>query len=265
MKPFTYIKSNASALKPLKHAYLNRTSAPLDGMWETFVEMADHYVVHLQENPIGYFAVNAERKLMQFHLPIQSGKREFFDHLIKEMCLTGAFVSTAEADYLSLCLDVQKHVKVNALMYHTDDNIALPDAVFPPACEFRLVARTEHETAVNFGVAAIGAEEGWLRNYYQNHINSEQLYGLWHKNTIIAAGELRHSASQKPYADVGMVVSQDYRGKGIATNVLLKLRRLARENGLRAICSTEQSNIAAQRAISNAGFISQHRVLDISF
>ncbi|MBL4838492.1 MAG: GNAT family N-acetyltransferase [Kordiimonadaceae bacterium] len=77
--------------------------------------------------------------------------------------------------------------------------------------------------------------------------------------------ERRISDTQKPYADVGMVVAKDWRRKGLATAILQQLALLCRGEGLRAICSTESGNIGAQKAIENAGFISTQRILDISF
>ena len=81
----------------------------------------------------------------------------------------------------------------------------------------------------------------------------------------LATGECRPSDSQKPYADLGMVVSKNHRGQGLATNILRQLIRRCRENGLSPICSTERDNYAAQKAIENSGFVSHHRLLEIAF
>ena len=265
MMPYTYSKSSITELAALKRDYLNDISAPLDGMWEIFANMADHYAISSGGKTCGYFAVNDERKLMQFYLPDASEKRGTLKAIIAELHISGAFVSTAEPAYLSLCLDEHSAIAVNALMYYAHDTGTIPEPIFPDGCDFRLVAKSELEIAVQFGMSAFEADEAWLKGYYQDHIAQEQLYGLWHGGDLIAAGELRRSASQKAYADVGMVVSKHHRGSGIATNTLLKLRRLAREQGLIAICSTERDNIPAQKAITNAGFVSYHRVLDITF
>ena len=82
---------------------------------------------------------------------------------------------------------------------------------------------------------------------------------------IVAAGEFRPSALQAGVADVGMVVSAAERGRGLATAILKLLVRRAAELGLRAICSTEATNPAAQKAIERAGFTADHRLLDVRF
>lgn len=70
---------------------------------------------------------------------------------------------------------------------------------------------------------------------------------------------------QTEYADLGMIVAQSQRGKGIATQVLNRLVNSANERGLTPICSTESSNLGAQKAIKRAGLTSQNRIIQIEF
>ena len=265
MTTYTFHKTSPSNLQNLKQEYVANITAPLDGMWEIFANVADHYAILSDGDTVGYFAVSSEQKLMQFYLPRMSDSRQVFGDIVSRFNISGAFVSTVEPAYLSLCLDRQKAIVVNALMYNVEDNEPLGEIAFPKDCEFRLVTKGELKIAVAFAMDALGADEGWLTGYYSEHIEKEQLYGLWQGQALIAAGELRKSASQKPYVDVGMVVAPQCRKSGLATTILRQLRRLAREHRLNAICSTEYGNIAAQKAISRAGFTSSHRVLEITF
>ena len=43
------------------------------------------------------------------------------------------------------------------------------------------------------------------------------------------------------------------------------LKQLCDDRGLVPICSTTADNVAAQRAITKAGFVSRHRILEVSF
>ncbi len=62
-----------------------------------------------------------------------------------------------------------------------------------------------------------------------------------------------------------MIVAQSQRGKGIATQVLQFLVASANERGLIPICSTESSNLGAQKAIKRAGLVAQNRIVQIEF
>jgi predicted acetyltransferase len=62
-----------------------------------------------------------------------------------------------------------------------------------------------------------------------------------------------------------MVVAQSDRGRGIAKQVLSFLAKHASSKGLKSICSTESSNIGAQKAISRVGFVPHHRIVQFEF
>lgn len=118
------------------------------------------------------------------------------------------------------------------------------------------------DAAVAFAHSAIGAPREWLNDYFNNLIDRQELFGSWAEGRLIATGECRgYDSYQTDYADVGMVVSVLERGKGVATAVLKDLVIIAKRKQLEPICSTEKSNIGAQKAIVRSGFVAQHRIL----
>ncbi|MCC3862171.1 GNAT family N-acetyltransferase [Pseudemcibacter aquimaris] len=265
MSNFVINKCNIDDVADLKSEYLKSISAPIDGMWMVFISMADHYGIYHQDKLIGSIAVNAENKMLQFIVSADYDHQEIFKQAIGELDIKGAVVETQEELFLSLTMDHQKTVSVNAHLYECADEKVLDKAIFPKGMVFKPVNMDEFETAIDFGVAAIGAPEEWLRGYYKERIDSGELFGLWNNEDLIAAGETRPSANQKPYADLGMVVATDYRGKGIATEIMKAMLHDCRKRDLKPICSTESGNIAAQKAILKSGFKSKRRILDVSF
>lgn len=261
----TFTTMTARDLDTLKQQHVQQLDFPLDGMWECFIDMAEHYSIRCEDKVIGYCVINDEQKLVQFSVTSAHDVRQIFNQIITELKVTGAMASTSEFQYLSLCMDHQKSTIVNALQYHIDQNTKLHKARFPTQTHFRLIEHDELQIAVDFGITTLGADPNWLYSYYEDLIKGEKLFGLWQDTLLIAAGECRPSDTQRPYADVGMVVLDTHRGKGIATNILLNLLQNCKELGLRAICSTESDNIAAQKAIAKAGFISHHRILEVIF
>lgn len=116
--------------------------------------------------------------------------------------------------------------------------------------------------AIDFAVASIGAPEEWLQGYFSNLIQRQELFALWKNGRMIATGESRgYDEYQTEYADVGMVVAKSERGRGLATQILNQLVALNEAKGLKSICSTEKTNIAAQKAITRAGFFANHRIV----
>lgn len=263
-------EDSIEVLQILKAGYLQQTTAPLDGMWLVgFVPMAKHYGFYADSELIGYCCVNDEGFVLQFYLAAghETEASELFTSIVTNQNDTvgeihGAITSTAEPLMLSYCADAFAKISVNALMYifpevtttsnPSDNNIALS-----------LISENELEKAVDFAHEAIGAPKEWLAGYYGNLIQREELFGHWDNETLAATGECRlFDGYQSEYADLGVIVSAAHRGKGIATKVIKQLIAYARAKELRPICSTEKGNAGAQKAISRAGFIAHHRIIE---
>ncbi|PHR91642.1 MAG: GNAT family N-acetyltransferase [Robiginitomaculum sp.] len=262
---FASVASHAAPqnLAELKHQYLNSLDAPLDGMWESFVGGGKHWMIVEtagRSEPIGYCVLNDEQKVLQFFTQDLRDGPPAFEQMCAQLAPSGAFVATQQAAYLSYCLDHKRSLTVNTLLYREDVH-----PVGLSGLELRVVTEGEFEAAVEFGIAVLGCDLGWLQGYYKDHIAKQQLFGVWKDGSLIATGECRISETQKPYADVGMMVTEKHRGQGLATDILRSLRHMCKARGLQAICSTEVENVAAQKAITNAGFVSEHRILEIGF
>ena len=116
--------------------------------------------------------------------------------------------------------------------------------------------------AVDFAVASVGAPAEWLHGYYANLIDRGELFGVWDSGRLIATGESRLSEQfDHEHADVGVIVAESERGKGIATHVLKQLVAMNEAQRVQSICSTERANVGAQTAIVRAGFHATNRIL----
>jgi len=256
-------------LTELKQRYLDQTTAPLDGMWLCgFVPMASHFGFYDKKQLVGYYCVNDEGYLLQFYLrpDVQDQASQLFDAVLTQKNspigkINGAFVSTAEPQYLSLCLDSFSKFKVNSLMYQLDRN-SIATEVQEPVLPMAVVKPEQLAEAVDFAKNAIGAPEEWLTGYFTNLINREELFGYWKDGRLLATGECRgYDVYQMAYADLGVIVEESTRGRGIATKVLKQLITIANGKGLKPICSTEKTNIGAQKAISRAGLFTANRIV----
>jgi GNAT superfamily N-acetyltransferase len=270
------ILESPGSLDPLKELYIRETTAPLDGMWLFgFLPMADHYGFFDGEICVGFACVNQEHKLLQFFLrrSHQHHAGELFASLLRgdgggRAPVQGAFVSTAEPHYLSLCLDHFGTFKVNARMYQREapSPALAPQGLLEGSPErWQLVAIEASELAevVAFAVESTGAPEAWLAGYYTNLIGRGELFGVREGEPLVALGESRgNDRVQVECVDLGVIVCPSARGRGLATHVLRRLAAANDARGLRSICSTESGNIAAQRAITRAGFFAYNRIVE---
>jgi predicted acetyltransferase len=256
-------------LSQFKKHYFESSTAPLDGMWHFgFVPMAKHFGFYFHNELIGFCCINDEGYLLQFFVEQskQALASDLFTLIVEQNSaelgeVKGAFVSTAETNFLANCLDNSSSFKVNALMYQkpVDQNVKSD-------IDMQLASEDQLRKFVSFAVDSIGAPEQWLTSYYGNLIQRKELFGYWNDGKLLATGECRlFDEYQTAYADLGMVVAQSERGQGIAKQVLSFLTNHAKNQGLKSICSTESSNVGAQKAISHAGFTSSHRIVQFEF
>lgn len=255
----------------LKELYFAQATAPLDGMWHFgFASMSAHFGFYEQEKLVGYCCINSDGYMLQFFVTDEAklDPRELFTLIAEQNSavigsVNGAFVSTAEPQYLSLCLDNSSTFKVNALMYKQKAPSTEPQEAM---LDLTLAKQQQLDDFVTFAATNIGAPEEWLSGYFANLISRKELFGYWSNGELLASGECRlFDEYQTEYADLGMIVAQSQRGKGIATQVLNRLVNSANERGLTPICSTESSNLGAQKAIKRAGLTSQNRIIQIEF
>ena len=253
-------------LRELKKEYMNRTTTALDGMWLTgFVPMAKHFSLYREDKLFGYFCLNDEGYLLQYILdPIHDSQMSKVFKMILETNtsvagqIKGAFCSTCEPNFISVCLDHFSYHKVNALMYSESKPVQKDEE------KLELILLTEEflDAVVIFVNEAIGAPKEWLSGYYSNLIKRDELYSYLDREKIVAIGECRgFDEYQTQYGDLGVIVSPGERGKGLAAKVLLGLRSIAKDKGLISICSTTLENIGAQKAITRAGFAAGHRII----
>lgn len=82
---------------------------------------------------------------------------------------------------------------------------------------------------------------------------------------IIATCECRMSDSQPSIGDIGIIVHQEFRNKGLATEMLKLQANSILKAGRKPICSTTLDNIASRKAIEKAGFHCSNIIFDIHF
>lgn len=265
MARITLEKTPLETLEPLRREHLEHVTAPLDGMWESFVEQGQHYAILNDGASVGYCVLNDQRQILQFHVLDESLAGTAFETCRQQLNVVGAVAATCDPLFFAQAIDCQQAVHVNALMYQYDPSARVTPLAFDAAYSFKLATPMVLEHAIAFAESAIGAPKDWLTHYYSERIERGELWLLWSDDEILAAGECRISPHQNAVADVGMVVAEAARGKGLATCVLQALVGTALEAGHTPICSTEADNIGAQKAIERAGFISRHRIIEFDF
>ena len=234
-------------------------SRPDDDLWASLADLADPYELVIGGEPAGACSIDDQRRVHAFCVDDRFADQA--PTALGAVIATGvvaAVVATSDAAFLSLGLEAGAAAQTLALLYE----LRAEPTVEP--IELRHATPGDHGAAVAFDVAATGAPPDFLDGFLAERIGAGELYLVTGPDGgIVATGECRADRWVPGWAHLGMVVGTDHRGRGLGSRLLRALVERSRALGLEPLCSTEPSNVAAQRAIGRAGFRSRHRVLQV--
>lgn len=257
------IRANAVEIhEQFKNARRQRLVGPEDDMWAAFADMATPYALVLDEQVVGSCAIDDGNQLYDFSISpdFEEVAPEILAQLIADNHISAAIASTVDPAFLTLALDAAERTEPVALMYEHAAESTVTQSI-----ETRVAGPQDHQTAVAFCVIETGSPREFLVDFVAERIEKHELHLVETSgNEIIATGECRIDTRSAGTAHLGVVVGTGHRNQQIGGRVMHHLVEFAHARGLTPLCSTEPSNVAAQRLIHRAGFRTRHRVLRLT-
>ena len=237
-------------------------STAIDGMWEAaYIASSQSYLIKNEAQNIGYCCIDNKGSLTQIFLDDefnhQMGKA--IQSLIESKLISSARLSSIEPISFNACLAASKSIEVNTYCFQYSNKQKASQELL----KLELVISTEIKSIKNFFKDQIGFDDNF--GYTENLVQRKELYAFRENEEIIATGECRLSDSQPKFADIGVIVNNDFQKKGLGTKVLRAMAQKALDVNRQPICSTTVDNIASQKAIVKAGFYRSHIIFDINF
>ena len=93
----------------------------------------------------------------------------------------------------------------------------------------------------------------------------EGLFLLHQGHKIVGCGIGKPVIAGRPDIDIGMLVAPEYRRRGYGAHIISFLKSHYLGKRLRPICGCSIDNIGSHCALRNAGFVGEHRLLQISY
>ncbi|CAN5603121.1 hypothetical protein BH11ACT8_BH11ACT8_11920 [soil metagenome] len=251
----------APAYEQLREARRQTLVAPEDDMWAAFADLAAPHALTLGAQLVGRFSVDEERRLHGFYVgdDFEAMAPALLAHVVEELGVSAAMASTVDPLFLARALAAGGPTRPVALIY---DHVARPET--EETLNVRLAVGADHAAAVAFCAGATGAPESFLVPYTAERIDLHELLLVEDAGAIVATGECRVDRRAPGHAHLGLVIGAEVRGQGLGSRLLHTLTGLCVEQGLTPRCSTEPTNLAAQRAIRRAGFRVRHQVLRVA-
>jgi len=70
--------------------------------------------------------------------------------------------------------------------------------------------------------------------------------------------------SNEQYGDIGIIVAEEYRKKGVGTYIITQLKEHCYRNNLKPMACCNPKNIASRKTLEKSGFICNHRIIYVT-
>lgn len=235
---------------------LNSHSSPIDSFYEDFLLNSTYYVIQKDDLEIGYFALNQQILLTGFW--IMEEYRMFAGEIFEEMKIQFSFkqalVPTADEFLLSYAMDNYTKIEKQALLFQdSHNNLAMvrPDVILTPA-----------------GPDDIDIINQSTENFFDNpekSIKNKNIFLAKSHEDLVGFGIIEESKLLHKHASVGLYTIPKYRSQGIGVSILLLLKEICYQRGLKPIAGCWYYNDSSRRTLHKAGFYSNTRLLNIYY
>lgn len=267
--------TDSSSLAELKADHLKSLAAPMDAYWEeALIGYADHYELKIESVRSGFYCLNTDKQLVALYLSpeVANHGEKVLSYIVDEHEVSAALVGTNDPYFLGLCLDIATGSQVHTLLFQDSQTSSIEltgfdQLSFELASDDDFADVFEHYCATSGSFDLESVESGYadIKGYVRSVMDEHQIFVLRQQGKLIATSECRFSKTQKPYADVGMIVAEKHRRKGVGSYILARTKAFCHERDAIPICSCEAGNVGSKKAIIRAGFVSRHRILLTSF
>ncbi len=238
----------------LRNAYLHSLMEPQ----ELYLEMHVEAGKTLWIDNIAY-AVRCGKKLVELYVVPAEADRlvEIFSAALVASNATGVLCKSYDTQMLYAALSKSVSVQSGGLLFRR-----IVDLSFQPRQDVSFRQGTADDADVIFSF-----NDDFFQSFdeIKSYAASNGLFVLEKDGIAIGCGIGKPVIENRPDIDIGMLVANEHRRNGYGAHIISFLKNHYLEQGLRPICGCSIDNIGSQRALRNAGFVSEHRLLEISF
>jgi hypothetical protein len=247
----------------LKSEYIKSLTGPQEAWLEEQTWNHSLYGISFNKRRIGYFCSDEScRVLLQFHVSANhiGESQEIFSFLIDHY-FKRAYVTTRDTLTLSLCLDYQKKVSLEAYLFQDNEKAIIElkgfeDICFGPATELDM--EKINDVCGDF----FGNLEEVKKRYSEPN---NELFVLYSDKVLLGAGCVESKYCSSESANIGMFVNEDFRRKQIGSYITTKLKEYCYSKNLIPIAACYHANNASRKTLAKAGFTTKDRTIIVDF
>ncbi len=205
------------------------------------------------------YAVVCDGTLVEFFVDPKETRQlvEIFDMAMRQTGASTVLCKSFDTQLMYVALSRPAHITTVGFLYRH-----IADPHFEPRDDVSFIAGSLSDADTIFGFNDDFFED---IQEIQDYAESGGLFLLKKAGEIIGCGIGKSVIEARPDIDIGMLVAPMHRRHGFGSHIIAFLKDHYLQQGLRPICGCSVDNIGSQRALNNAGLVSEHRLLQISY
>jgi len=255
----TFQNCTFKEIKEKVRKYYTENRIIVDSFWEDHVLESSTYTILAEGKIIGFFAIHHKQLLTLFNVDTEyvHYAQELFKKAKHYEEVFEAFIPTGDELFLSLALDDFSKVEKQAY-FSMDSQREIEE--YKINQDFILTLAT---------VADLDLIRQYSDNFFEEgliyHVEATHIYIARLLNEVVGFGIIDYGRVVPHFASIGMFVRAEYRGQGMATNILISLKNLVHAKGLQPISGCWYYNHNSKKSAQSAGLCSKTRLLRIHF
>ncbi|MDF2988046.1 MAG: hypothetical protein K0R50_3556 [Eubacterium sp.] len=252
-----YIKSSLKENSKFFEMYVDSLSSRYDDFLEEHILASDIFAIYVNDVHTGYFGVYNNEMLTQFVMPATEviHAQPVFSDILKVHEVKNAFVPTCDELFLSLCLDKNRKINMQAYFFE-ESGKPVRQAEF---------GRELLSQATLADLPEITSITGDFVDRHEERIQKGQLYVLRDNGEFLGMGIIVDNVIMRNCKGTGMFTNEKYRQKGVGRSIILHLRDICHTAGVTPIPGCWYYNHNSKRTLESAGYITRTRLLNIEF
>jgi GNAT superfamily N-acetyltransferase len=230
---------------------------------EENVWTCSYYKIEINSTYAGYICVDSQKTLWEFYLidSAQIYSQEVFKFLIEMNYIEAAESKSFDSLLMSLCFDYYIRASCNAYLFrdHTDIEYS------PCGFENIKVRLATNEDLKDLAEINRFAEDVDFFYNLEEEIKKEEIFIFNQDREFLGAGTCKRICRSLNYYDIGMIVAEKHRKKGLGTYIIVKLKEHCYNANKIPVCDCYYFNYPSKKTLEKAGFISKHRMVRFEF
>ncbi|MBU3110144.1 GNAT family N-acetyltransferase [Clostridium lacusfryxellense] len=255
----TFQNCEFKEIKEKVSQYYTENRITVDSFWEDQVLESSTYIILAGVKIIGFFAIHHKQLLTLFNVDIEyiHYAEELFNKAKHYEEVFEAFIPTGDELFLSLALD--DFSKIEKQAYFSVDSQR----------EIKSYEINKDYILTLATVGDIDLIKQYSDNFFEEaliyHVEVRHIYIARLLDEVVGFGIINYGRVVPHFASIGMFVRAEYRCQGIATNILLSLKKVVHAKGLQPISGCWYYNHNSKKSAQSAGLCSKSRLLRIHF